>query len=398
MMRRNLISAARALAMCALACAVAAAQAGGRDGANSPNDAQPPDYPAPVEGDYVMRDFRFRSGETLPELKLHYTTVGTPVRDSAGVVRNAVLVMHGTGGTGRAFLRPQFAGVLFRRGGLLDATRYFIVLPDGIGHGGLSQPSDGPHARLSPFGEPGKGGGADPMLLGKIRGQQPRALVGDPDGGGAEAGGAGGRDPRGFCGAEGAAGDSARRDRGPEPYDAPHDYRLDPQRSGVAGRRVQARAARPHLGHLHAHLHGQQSTSVAEAGTDASGGRQTLRRDGRQLPEAVRRQRYALPVRRLARLRPGPRSRKDQSAARRRQLGGRSGQPAGTRRHGARDQASPARTLRSHTHEPRNARPRHALAPRRLAATLEKAARPARPGRVLPRTIFYSPRPKLARD
>ena len=152
MMRRNLISAARALALCALACAVAAAQAGGRNGANSPNGAQPPDYPAPVEGDYVIRDFRFRSGETLPELKLHYTTVGTPVRDSAGVVRNAVLVMHGTGGTGRAFLRPQFAGVLFRRGGLLDATKYFITLPDAVGHGASSKPSDGLHARFPRYG------------------------------------------------------------------------------------------------------------------------------------------------------------------------------------------------------------------------------------------------------
>src|SRR3989440_8653077 len=183
MMRRNLISAARALAMYALACAVAAAQAGGRNGANSPKDAQPPDYPAPVEGDYVIRDFRFRSGETLPELKLHYTTVGTPVRDSAGVVRNAVLVMHGTGGTGRAFLRPQFAGVLFRRGGLLDATRYFIVLPDGIGHGGSSKPSDGLHARFPPYGDRATVGAPHPPFTGKVGVNQLRRLGGRPRGG-----------------------------------------------------------------------------------------------------------------------------------------------------------------------------------------------------------------------
>src|SRR5438874_517013 len=152
MMRHNLTSAARAVVLCALACAVAAAQVSRRGGADSPNGAQPPDYSAPVEGDYVIRDFHFRSGETLPELKLHYTTVGTPVRDAAGVVRNAVLIMHGTGGTGRAFLRPQFAGVLFSRGGLLDATKYFIILPDAVGHGASSKPSDGLHARFPHYG------------------------------------------------------------------------------------------------------------------------------------------------------------------------------------------------------------------------------------------------------
>ncbi len=105
-------------------------------------------YPSPVEGDYVIRDFKFKSGETLPELKLHYTTIGTPMRDSNGVARNAVLIMHGTGGAGNQFLTEQFAGVLFGAGQLLDATRYFIILPDGIGHGKSSKPSDGLHARF----------------------------------------------------------------------------------------------------------------------------------------------------------------------------------------------------------------------------------------------------------
>jgi homoserine O-acetyltransferase len=100
------------------------------------------------EGDVVLKDFRFRSGETLPELKLHYTTLGTPRRDAAGHVTNAVMVLHGTGGTGKQFLRPQFADVLFAPGGQLDPARYFIILPDGIGHGGSSKPSDGLHARF----------------------------------------------------------------------------------------------------------------------------------------------------------------------------------------------------------------------------------------------------------
>ncbi|MBD0370922.1 MAG: alpha/beta fold hydrolase [Pyrinomonadaceae bacterium] len=106
------------------------------------------DYTQPVEGDFVVRDFRFRSGEVLKELKLHYMTMGTPVRDSQGVVRNAVLIMHGTGGSGRQFIREQFAGVLFGPGQLLDASRYFIILPDAIGHGQSSKPGDGLRARF----------------------------------------------------------------------------------------------------------------------------------------------------------------------------------------------------------------------------------------------------------
>lgn len=109
-------------------------------------------YPAPAEGTFILKDFQFRSGERLPELRLHYRTLGTPERDAQGVVRNAVLVMHGTGGTGAQFLRPEFAGELFRPGGLLDAARYFIILPDGIGHGASSKPSDGLRARFPRYG------------------------------------------------------------------------------------------------------------------------------------------------------------------------------------------------------------------------------------------------------
>ena len=98
---------------------------------------------APREGDFVLKDFKFRSGETLPELKLHYLTLGRPMRDSLGNIANAVLILHGTGGTGRQFLVPQFANVLYPAGGLLDTTRMYIILPDGIGHGRSSKPSDG---------------------------------------------------------------------------------------------------------------------------------------------------------------------------------------------------------------------------------------------------------------
>ncbi|MGQ0740993.1 MAG: alpha/beta fold hydrolase [Alphaproteobacteria bacterium] len=103
------------------------------------------------EGDYVLRDFRFRSGETLNELRIHYTTLGEPRRDAAGRVTNAVMILHGTSGSGHQFLRPQFADVLFAPGGLLDPARYFIVLPDGIGHGKSSKPSDGLRMRFPPY-------------------------------------------------------------------------------------------------------------------------------------------------------------------------------------------------------------------------------------------------------
>ena len=108
-------------------------------------------YPA-FEGDYVMRDFRFASGESLPELRIHYRTFGAPRTDGRGVVRNAVLIMHGTGGSGAQFIQPIFAAELFGPGQPLDAARFYIVLPDGIGHGKSSKPSDGLHAHFPHYG------------------------------------------------------------------------------------------------------------------------------------------------------------------------------------------------------------------------------------------------------
>ena len=112
--------------------------------------AQPQGRPAfPTrEGDVVLHDFQFRSGETLAELRLHYTTLGSPTRNAAGHVNNAVLIMHGTTGNGHNFLSANFAGQLFGKGQLLDIGRYYIILPDGIGHGKSSKPSDGMHARF----------------------------------------------------------------------------------------------------------------------------------------------------------------------------------------------------------------------------------------------------------
>src|SRR5277367_46330 len=104
-----------------------------------------------TEGEFILHNFQFHSGESLPELRLHYTTLGKPLKDAAGRTTNAVLILHGTGGTGQQFFAPQFANVLFGPGQLLDAARYFIILPDGIGHGKSSKPSDGLHAHFPQY-------------------------------------------------------------------------------------------------------------------------------------------------------------------------------------------------------------------------------------------------------
>jgi homoserine O-acetyltransferase/O-succinyltransferase len=111
------------------------------------------DYPAPAEADYTIRNFKFTSGESLPELRIHYRTLGKPEKDAQGKTRNAVLIMHGTTGSGTQFIpRPEFAGELFGKDQPLDATKFFIILPDAIGHGKSSKPSDGLHAKFPHYG------------------------------------------------------------------------------------------------------------------------------------------------------------------------------------------------------------------------------------------------------
>ncbi|HEV2751628.1 MAG TPA: alpha/beta fold hydrolase [Gemmatimonadales bacterium] len=110
---------------------------------------------AAVQGDtgsFVIKDFRFASGETLAELRIHYRTLGHPRRDATGVVRNAVLILHGTGGSGSQFLSPLFAGELYGVGQPLDTTTHYLILPDNIGHGRSSKPSDGLRARFPHYG------------------------------------------------------------------------------------------------------------------------------------------------------------------------------------------------------------------------------------------------------
>ena len=103
------------------------------------------------DGEVVLRDFRFGSGEQLPQLRMHYITLGTPHRDAAGQIDNAVMVLHGTGGSGKQFLQPQFASELYGPGQPLDTRRFWIILPDDIGHGGSSKPSDGMRMRFPKY-------------------------------------------------------------------------------------------------------------------------------------------------------------------------------------------------------------------------------------------------------
>ena len=110
-----------------------------------------PNYPAPQDGDYKVTNFKFRDGNTLPELNMHYATIGTPQRDAKGHITNAVMFLHGTGGTGRQFLNPVFANDLFGPGQLLDAAKYYLILVDNIGHGKSSKPSDGMHMKFPSY-------------------------------------------------------------------------------------------------------------------------------------------------------------------------------------------------------------------------------------------------------
>src|SRR6185503_3015737 len=107
----------------------------------------------PAQGDFVAKNFKFTSGEILPELRLHYRTLGKPMRDASGMVRNAVLILHGTGGNGSVFVgNPFFAPQLFAPGAVLDADRYFLIMPDVLGHGQSAKPSDGLRAKFPRYG------------------------------------------------------------------------------------------------------------------------------------------------------------------------------------------------------------------------------------------------------
>jgi homoserine O-acetyltransferase len=129
------------------------------------------------DGWVTLKDFKFGTGETLPELKLHYLTLGEPHRNAAGHTDNAVLLLHGTGGNARSLLNPLFSDVLFVPGGLLDIAKYFIILPDEIGHGQSSKPSDGLHAHFPAYDYDDMVR-ADRMMLDEIKVDHLRLILG----------------------------------------------------------------------------------------------------------------------------------------------------------------------------------------------------------------------------
>lgn len=108
--------------------------------------------PPATAGEYRIREFRFASGETLPEVHIHYRTFGNPICDFKGKVRNAALILHGTGGDGESLMNSSFAGELFGRRQPLDAGRCYIIIPDNLGHGKSTKPSDGLRARFPRYG------------------------------------------------------------------------------------------------------------------------------------------------------------------------------------------------------------------------------------------------------
>ena len=189
-------------------------------------------YPAPVEGDYVIRNFKFATGEVLPELRIHYRTIGTPQRDAAGVVRNAVLLLHGTSGTGANFLDPAFAGQLFEQGQLLDGNTHFIIMPDGIGVGQSSKPSDGLRAKFPRYAYADMVEAQHGLLTEKLGRHALAAAARHVDGRDAHVDV--GRDLSRFHGRAHGAGEQSRRDRRTQSRLSEDDHRFDSHRSGLA--------------------------------------------------------------------------------------------------------------------------------------------------------------------
>ena len=185
------------------------------------------DYPTPTEGDFTIRDFKFQSGETLPELRIHYRTLGKPEKDAQGKTTNAVLIMHGTTGSGAQFIRPEFAGELFGKDQPLDATKFFIVLPDGIGHGKSSKPSDGMHAKFPRYGYLDMVEAQYRLLTEGLGVNHARLVMGTSMGGMHTL--AVGRTASRFHGRAHAAGEFADTDFGPQSRVAPNGHRRHPQ-------------------------------------------------------------------------------------------------------------------------------------------------------------------------
>ena len=217
------------------------------------------DYPAPQEGSWVVHDFRFHTGEVLPELRLHYTTVGAPTGEP-------VLILHGTTESGANMLTPAFAGELFGPGQALNASRYYIILPDAIGTGKSSKPSDGLRANFPKYNYDDMVSGPIPAGHGAL-GRAPRA---------AGPGGLDGRHAHLALGPEisrrhghrRADGVVADRDVRPQLDDTPSDHRCDPQRPGVDERQLHHTATQPQFASVFYGIATRRQSGTPEGGAD----------------------------------------------------------------------------------------------------------------------------------
>ena len=288
------------------------------------------DYPAPKEGTFVAKDFRFHTGEVLPEVRLHYRTVGEPTGEP-------VVVLHGTSGSGASMLTPAFAGELFGEGQPLDAKKHFIVLPDAIGHGKSTKPSDGLKAKFPKYNAEDMVDGQYRLLTEGLGLKHVRLIIGNSMGG-MHAWIWAGKHPDYMDALVPMASqptpmaarnwmmrrlmiETIRQDPGYENG----DYTAQPQRDAAGQRLLRHRHQRRHAG-------------LPEAGTDARAGRQAGRRAPGG-PLRCRRQRLHLCLGVLGRLRPDAVAGAHQGPAAPDQLRRRRAQPARDRHHGSGDEA-----------------------------------------------------------
>ena len=245
-------------------------RAGGRPAGLAAAQAAGVAYPEPARRGLQNSNFRFAHGETLPELSIHYRTIGTPRRDAAGVVRNAVLLLHGTTGSGKQFLTPNFGGVLFGRG---TAPRREPLLP---GDPGRDRPrrivptQSGPPRAISALRLRRHGRGAVPAPDSRARCEPPAARPRHVDGWNARLG-LGGDSPR-VHGRPRPARLGPDADRRPQSDPAEDDHRRHPDRPGVEERRIRDAAARPRRRHADPPRHDVEPSPMARRGPDAGDG------------------------------------------------------------------------------------------------------------------------------
>ena len=287
------------------------------------------DYPAPREASWVARDFRLHTGEMMPELQLNYRTIGAPTGEP-------VLVLHGTAGTGASMLTPAFAGELFGAGQALDAARYYIIIPDTLGHGKSSKPSDGLRTQFPKYNYEDMVDAHYRLLTEHLKVPHLRVVIGNS---------MGGMETwifavkyAGLHGCRGADGLFAHRDVEPQLDVASPDHRFDPQRPRLEGRRLHAAAAkRPLRVRVLRHRHQRGNQALYKAAPTREKADQLL--DAAPCRAVYRRcQRRSVPVGLLARLQPSPGPREDQGDGARHQCRRRRAQSAGARLAGSRDQ------------------------------------------------------------